>query len=420
MGKSRSRCLAAVMFVLALGAALLVSACGGNDERDASLDGSGGEASAEAPGEITPKQAQKTEAFWTEKRLRQAEDNPVQLPKVPAKDDSSEPPEPQGPPTSVPDAGPAKPLDPAPAPKSLGAPPNRDAEPLSLSGGAPPAPEEPQGAAGADDPDYELYEFSDESTDPLRLHGKLFMDTGQGFSVCSGTLVNAPNKSLVVTAGHCVFGANGEGWVKRVVFVPGYRNGVAPYGVWPAQHVVSSAGWVNSFNWNEDVAYLGLFRDDQGQTIQDRLGARGILFNYDPAQYWADFGYPAAPPFDGEREYMCDSYTTGYSDISGVGPANIVIGCNMTGGCSGGGWIVTGVNGTQVGAVNSNRLANEPEKLRGAYFGTVAETIFNEQKVRQTDVQAKPPAKPPGAAPAPPTAAPQKKKKKKRKKKRRR
>ena len=40
---------------------------------------------------------------------------------------------------------------------------------------------------------------------PNRTHGKVYFSSGALDYVCSGTVVRAPSKSLVWTAGHCVY-----------------------------------------------------------------------------------------------------------------------------------------------------------------------------------------------------------------------
>ncbi|MEV7077961.1 hypothetical protein AB0N88_05375 [Streptomyces sp. NPDC093516] len=64
--------------------------------------------------------------------------------------------------------------------------------------------------------------------------GKLFFtDHGEDAS-CTATVVTGANSSTVVTAGHCVNSSDllGEDnqWTTNVMFVPGYRDGSAPYG----------------------------------------------------------------------------------------------------------------------------------------------------------------------------------------------
>ena len=59
--------------------------------------------------------------------------------------------------------------------------------------------------------------------------GALFTTSaGQlGSHFCTASVVGSPHGDLVVTAAHCV-----SGGVAGVAFVPGYRSGAAPYGIW--------------------------------------------------------------------------------------------------------------------------------------------------------------------------------------------
>jgi hypothetical protein len=69
---------------------------------------------------------------------------------------------------------------------------------------------------------------------------------------CSGTSVNAPNYSLVITAGHCVH--EGRHWMgSKWVFVPGYHFGQRPFGTFVAKWLGSTPQWIESENSNYDV-----------------------------------------------------------------------------------------------------------------------------------------------------------------------
>ena len=90
-----------------------------------------------------------------------------------------------------------------------------------------------------------------------------------------------------------------------------------------------------------------------------------------PAQQrYLSHGYPAASPFNGEREYICDS-NLGHRDNS-ANPPTMAIGCDMTGGSSGGGWVV----GNNVLSVNSYGYSNERNVMYGPYQGSVAQQLY--------------------------------------------
>ena len=77
---------------------------------------------------------------------------------------------------------------------------------------------------------------------PYRQIGKLFYRdprTGDAF-VCSGAAIQL---TLVATAGHCVFNAEGRYFNTSFLFVPGYARGFAPNGVWAARGGLVTPEW---------------------------------------------------------------------------------------------------------------------------------------------------------------------------------
>jgi V8-like Glu-specific endopeptidase len=206
---------------------------------------------------------------------------------------------------------------------------------------------------------------------PYRTHGKVFFSSGGGDYVCSGTVVTSTSESLIATAGHCVHELS-SGFSTNFEFVPGYRNGNAPFGEWAATELFTPGGWANSENFDFDAA-MATLETHSGTTIQDTVGSRGITFNQDALQLFDAFGYPAGPPFDGSKLYRCDS-GIGYRDGFNA-TAPIAIGCDMTGGSSGGGWVI---QDALVNSVVSYGYDELPNLLFGPYFGTVIEDLYDE------------------------------------------
>ena len=215
---------------------------------------------------------------------------------------------------------------------------------------------------------------------PNITHGKLFFQIpGDGTYVCSGTVVGSDTHDVVWTAGHCVTEGDGGGFFANFLFVPGYNDGAAPAGEWVGEYAVTSSQWKNNEDFRYDVAALTMAANGSDQEIEEVVGARGIAFNQDPDQIYRSFGHPAAPPFDGELMFYCDS-GLGYLDF-GPSPAPMAIGCDMTGGSSGGGWIVEDV-GTGKGFVHSvNSFGYETggngyeETMFGPQLGNVAAAV---------------------------------------------
>src|SRR4029453_1311842 len=117
----------------------------------------------------------------------------------------------------------------------------------------------------------------------------------------------------------------------------------------------------------------------QGRGIEDVVGARGIAFDSERAQDYSAFGYPALPgllhpEFDGERLYSCDSPLTGGDNPPGSGPETLEIECDMTGGSSGGGWVVGG----RVASVTSYGYAGDLFHLYGPYMGSIAQDLYEQ------------------------------------------
>lgn len=218
---------------------------------------------------------------------------------------------------------------------------------------------------------------------PDRLNGKVFFtDSGRDF-VCSGTALRSQNRSVVWTAGHCVHGGRGRGFVEHWQFVPAYSSASqhdAPYGTWQAQELLASRQWVTSRNFRFDLGAAVVERID-GRTLVGMIGGQGITFNRSRTQRWSAFGYPAEGRFDGDDQYRCNSKTTGSDSPGGPGPSTIRIRCDMTGGSSGGGWLIDlGSRGGGLGylnGVNSYGYEDDPNQEYGPYFGKGARRLYN-------------------------------------------
>ena len=225
--------------------------------------------------------------------------------------------------------------------------------------------------------------IGDASAAPYRTHGKVFFHLPSGNYQCSATVVRSANRRLVVTAGHCIFGdgAFATNWM----FIPGKEGGQEPYGRWVAKRIATTRAWKSSEDMRYDVG-MATMRFRKGRRLQDVVGARGIAFNRGRNLHFEAFGYPAEPPFGGGQLYRCDSDAQG-TDTGGQ-PAPTRIDCDMTGGASGGGWVI---GGRRVNSVTSYGyecslpiLCGNPEdgKLFGPYFGSVIKSLYRSQRRR--------------------------------------
>ncbi|MGW4874745.1 trypsin-like serine peptidase [Streptomyces chartreusis] len=91
-------------------------------------------------------------------------------------------------------------------------------------------------------------------------------DDLRGGHFCTASVVHSPRHDLVVTAAHCL-----SGKTERLVFVPGYRDGVAPYGVWTVGKWFLADGWTAGRDEDSDVAFAVVDRQG-GKGVEDAVG----------------------------------------------------------------------------------------------------------------------------------------------------
>src|SRR5689334_10511729 len=69
--------------------------------------------------------------------------------------------------------------------------------------------------------------------------GALFEHDAGGNHFCTASVVASPGRNLLITAAHCINGGKNGGYRQDVAFIPGYRDGQEPFGVWvPARLLV--------------------------------------------------------------------------------------------------------------------------------------------------------------------------------------
>ena len=176
---------------------------------------------------------------------------------------------------------------------------------------------------------------------PLSTVGKLFFTSASGLDhVCSGTAVISANKSVVDTAGHCLYYQGG--WAQNVLFCPLYDTGASPYGCWAARDLEVPSEWIASqTSYARDFGMAVVSPNSEG-ALTDVVGGVGWAYNQPTNQSFSPYGYPAGYPFDGQTRQSCPS-ATGTSWQFGGGTV-VSVPCNMTGGSSGGPWFVQ-ING---------------------------------------------------------------------------
>ncbi|GAA3376493.1 hypothetical protein GCM10020367_48360 [Streptomyces sannanensis] len=233
--------------------------------------------------------------------------------------------------------------------------------------------------------------------------GKVFFDGPEGSMVCSATVVKDPanpgRSNMVWTAGHCVHAGKNGGWYRNIAFVPSYNNDgkpaaelagatkedVAPFGVYWADWAQTSEQWISQGGPTGgqgapyDFAVLHVTPEKGGKSLEETVGSALPVEFAAPAApkigTMTATGYPAAPPFDGQKLFQCAD-KPGRLSLSADQPTMYRIGCTMTGGSSGGGWVATGrdgkpalVSNTSIGPVTAGWLA-------GPRLGEEAKEIY--------------------------------------------
>ncbi|KES07713.1 hypothetical protein BU52_07235 [Streptomyces toyocaensis] len=235
--------------------------------------------------------------------------------------------------------------------------------------------------------------------------GKVLFDSPEGTMVCSATVVQDPanpgKSNMVWTAGHCVHAGKKGGWYRNIAFVPSYNDSgksaqelesatkeeIAPHGVWWGDWVQTSDQWIeqggatggDGASYDFAVLHVTPEKGGDGKSLEETVGSALPVDFGAPAvseiEKMTAIGYPAAPPYDGQSLYRCAD-KPGRLSISTSDPTMYRIGCSMTAGSSGGGWIAAGADGkpalvsnTSIGPVTSGWLAGPRlgDEAKGVY-----------------------------------------------------
>lgn len=222
-------------------------------------------------------------------------------------------------------------------------------------------------------------------TPPLRQNGKIFFTNNGNNYVCSGTSVATGSRRRVWTAGHCLANTDGaHQWNTSTVFVPGYSATAAnpaPFGQWVADPatLTTTTSWLDSCACNVAAfaSDLGAFTVTPlgGKNLGTVVGMAGFAWNQASNQVFMSYGWPAAAPFDGGSLQQCIGATSVRDSAGSPNPTGI--GCDMTGGSSGGAWVI-GYTGTTMGFINGHndyKYNSQPLAMYSPYFDGLANSV---------------------------------------------
>lgn len=199
--------------------------------------------------------------------------------------------------------------------------------------------------------------------------GKVFFTMGGSNYVCSGTATASGNQSVVTTAGHCVNEGPGA-YVTNFAFVPAYNNNVRPYGTWTARTLVTTTQWAHQGDINYDGGFA-VMNTVNGSTLTGTVGGQGIAFSQPRGLFYNAYGYPAAGKFNGQTLKSCSGTAT--NDPYGTQSQGIP--CDMTGGSSGGPWLIN--SNTVINSLNSFGYQGVRNTMFGPYFGSQIQAAYD-------------------------------------------
>lgn len=210
------------------------------------------------------------------------------------------------------------------------------------------------------------------SVPPFADNGRLFVRQGSEQGFCSATAINSPTRQLILTAAHCLnTGPRGvlgrTTWSQKVVFVPAYTDGLAPFGAFVAHRndVHVSKQWIKLGNPNFDIGAAQVQPNAEGANVADAVGGGAtIALDLSRKQRFQTFGYPGRV----KRMQGCQSpYVGDDSTTYGIpGPPTIAIRCRWAPGASGGGWLID--EGRTIDGLTSYAKRRDLRHTFGPYF----------------------------------------------------
>lgn len=201
--------------------------------------------------------------------------------------------------------------------------------------------------------------------------GALFEHSATGNHFCTASVVASPGKDLLITAAHCIHGGKGSGYNSDIVFIPGYRDGQEPFGVWTPAKLMVAPQWAQSSDPNFDVGFVVL-QPHGGENIQQVLGANRLGVDIDSQYLVHVTGYP-----DGANEPItCVNWTSRFTSTQ------LRFECaGYTGGTSGSPWVTRfspdSHTGTIVGVIGGYQQGGDtPSVSYSVRFGPAIVRLY--------------------------------------------
>lgn len=173
---------------------------------------------------------------------------------------------------------------------------------------------------------------------PYSTVGKLFFSINGVPYLCSASVIQ---QRVVATAGHCVHSGTASGFYSNFVFVPAFRDGVAPFKSWIWRFVTVTGTWAGGGGGVPNSAdYAMLEFADQPLVAGGAAVKLGYLTGWLvwqtlslSANHTSKLGYPC----NLDNCQKMQNVTS--SSFRTVSPNNVEYGSDAEGGSSGGPWV---------------------------------------------------------------------------------
>jgi V8-like Glu-specific endopeptidase len=229
--------------------------------------------------------------------------------------------------------------------------------------------------------------------------GRVFFVIDDDLYSCSASSVQSTYKNLVATAGHCVYDPVGNhGVLDKWVFVPGYYQGKAPWGVYVGKQAFTHYDFDVYEDADRDYAFVTVYNGitrskdrwvDVGP-LGAKVGGQGLAYNQKVGKATFVFGYPTAAHEDGDYAYTGHTLKFCYGkptypqvESSVKVEEHIALRCSMTGGASGGPWIIGYSSNRRLGYLNGvTSLGGDTDSnlrsdlITSAYFDSETYSVY--------------------------------------------
>ncbi|MER5184440.1 hypothetical protein ABT009_40025 [Streptomyces sp. NPDC002896] len=207
------------------------------------------------------------------------------------------------------------------------------------------------------------------TTYPMNIVGKLFAYDAEGNEElkCSASVIVSDTASTIWTAAHCVHrgdGSGSAGFYEQLMFIPAYKDGESPWGLWAATTKYAPTAYTeDTDNLESDFAAVELAPDPTYGKIQDAMGAFGYSFG--SGSDYSDVttaGYPGEgynrTDLDGEYMMYCYGNAEDYANLNPLDD-RIKMDCDMGKGASGGPMVIASdESGLQIIGANSHYIGD--------------------------------------------------------------